>query len=399
LFYNVAGNSTASLRTGLMTIAGLSFVVGQAANPAALRCTTPVATPTTARFQGRTEQVGDIVLTCSGSSDDLSIGKIRVSLNTPITSKMIEATGAMVDALLLLDDPAAPVIGTNAFLGTLLGPSLVEFAGVPLVGGGVTSRTFRITNLRGDASSLSAHSLAAVPVMADVSVIQQSIAPIAFTRLTVANVTSGLALFRGNPVSVGTQNQPQTNVTLTYREGFAGAFKPRMASNQDPSTLPVDNRTESGFVNTSMLGAQVGTASSGTRLLARIKNVPVNVRVFVPVYPNGNTNVQLVTQDNNGEGSGFVAGTPAFGGQYQEVVLSSGAGSATWEVIASDPFAIETLRFELVFLNATPADCNVVQTAEMLAPVGGGVPIQSVPQFRDLSVAQSLVDLRVRPTP
>lgn len=374
VIYDVDENRGSSQRTGVIAVEGLTFVVGQAFSPSTFSCGTAAVTTLVARIGGLTELMGDIVFVCSGSPVNADI---QVSLNAAITSKAVGPPDG-VDALVLLNDPATPAFGVNAFSGVLTGPGTILFEGVPLG----QSTTVRITNVRTDTSVLPQQTL----VLGDVTVTPRvaGVAPATYTGLRVAAAAGALVMAKLPAVSAAPL---QTSIGLLGREGSAGDFKARIAATQDPSTPGVSYGTESGFVHTAALGAQVGTAASGTRLLARVGRVPSGVKVFAPIHPSGNSNARLTAQDSNGAGSGFVPGSPAFGGVYEEVMISNGAGSATWEITTSDPGAFETLRFDLVFVGATLAETNSIVVEMMLAPVGTAKPgaVVTVPLFTDPS--------------
>src|SRR5260370_2368197 len=93
-----------------------------------------------------------------------------------------------------------------------------------------------------------------------------------------------------------------------------------------------------------------GLADSATRLFVQFNNVPFGVNVYAPVFPDNNTNAQLVSTDSNGAGpASFIQGASMFGGKYSQVAVTNGFGMAVWEVTAANPAVIETLQFHIVF--------------------------------------------------
>ncbi|MGO9257348.1 MAG: hypothetical protein ACLQU1_13725 [Bryobacteraceae bacterium] len=89
-------------------------------------CSATVSVPPTLRAEGFTEQIGDIVLTCTGGNAGqftvnaaggtvpLPTANISVSLGTNVTSRLIN--GSVSDALLLIDEPGSAL--TPVVLGS-----------------------------------------------------------------------------------------------------------------------------------------------------------------------------------------------------------------------------------------------------------------------------------------
>ncbi len=270
------------------------------------------------------------------------------------------------------------------------------------------------------------------------------------TLLQCSNFNSGLSTDNTRQLQSGFSS------ILRWREGFASAFKRRTvtkpSSNDSAGTPGAQNipgaiyNTETGFYNPSFstngLGA-AGLADSGTRLIARFNNVPAGVQLYVTAYginttdsndnvianynasgttlatANGGTSVpapviRAVTADSNGAGS-FSAATIASNlaavgsntvatGTNNNIValvpvsLSNGSGSATWEILDSDPLSIETAKVA-VFLaytantsanlpglgtptvNLNYAPISTVSVASSSAPL---------PRFADSSTSRNL---------
>jgi hypothetical protein len=75
-------------------------------------CQAAVSVPPTLRSEGLTEQIGDIVLTCTGGNNGqytlgapLPTANISVSLGTNVTSRII--SGSVSEALLMIDEPGS----------------------------------------------------------------------------------------------------------------------------------------------------------------------------------------------------------------------------------------------------------------------------------------------------
>jgi hypothetical protein len=160
---------------------------------------------------------------------------------------------------------------------------------------------------------------------------------------------------------------------VRFREGFQTAFKPQIIAGQEASVPGVVYNSESGFVSTgtARTGSAdtgiAGVADSGTRLAARFTNIPAGIRLFVAgrasVGTSAGSDAVLVTTDaagasNIGQPSisrplptppfsqgNLTCGTAPDRSPAIEVPLTNGAGTAVWEVTASNPSANETFIF------------------------------------------------------
>jgi hypothetical protein len=115
-----------SFRRSILALAVLALFVGLASaqvgtpgtSPYAgsLSCSAAVAVPPQLRAEGVTEQIGDIVLTCTGATPVPVAGglvptaNVTVSLGTSVTSRIL-ASGGVSEALLLIDEPGAALAG------------------------------------------------------------------------------------------------------------------------------------------------------------------------------------------------------------------------------------------------------------------------------------------------
>jgi hypothetical protein len=274
--------------------------------------------------------------------------------------------------------------------------NLLVWAGVPVIPPGSNrTRTFRITNVRANANGLGAsQTLIPTQILAYISVFPQGTLPIDNPQQTVGYVQTGMLFdvrdcdgsgldnanitfaqcastgaqrdFFADPLRSG--NLP-ANGGLRFREGFQTAFKPQILPDQLNSVPGVVYNSESGFVRPET--GIAGVADTGTRLAARFTNIPAGVRLFVSGRAvTGSTDATspgadavLVTTDAAGasnigspspsrplptapfsQGNLTCAGvgnTPAI-----EVPLVNGAGTAVWEVVASNPSSNETFLFD-----------------------------------------------------
>ena len=199
------------------------------------------------RSGGLTELIGDIVLTCTGGQPltpgtAIPTANITVILGTTVTNR-IGATGRIADSLLLIDEPgsglpavvpgfgpAAPQIpciagdgrtagagpggctefvgagsiptavfapgaarpGPNMFIGTAT-DNQVTFNGVPILPPVGTTRVFRITNIRANVSTLARAGSGPQPVLASISISDNSALPLSNPILITGIVTASLS--------------------------------------------------------------------------------------------------------------------------------------------------------------------------------------------------------------
>jgi hypothetical protein len=108
--------------------------------PPGLGCAVHITDTPTLRSQGVTEEVGDIIITCSGGSAIPNLGtgassnppaptaNITITLKNPITSRLLSSNGVS-EALLLIDEPNSglpspiPGFGSNEPFTPCLNPT------------------------------------------------------------------------------------------------------------------------------------------------------------------------------------------------------------------------------------------------------------------------------------
>ena len=208
---------------------------------------------------GHAELVETLLVTCSGgtrprpASRSLQ-GTIAVVLDTSITSRLLAQGWS--EALLLVDEltPATQVVcgnssgvcslqGNGTGLGTYDGnigranvyqgqpasSSEIDFVSVPLDPPGTNgTRTFRITNIRADASSTGSSG----KISAQVSGIGPTIS--LNTGQVVANVSTPVS-FTAKSIQTGTSGIAQFAITMT--EKFANALKTRTTAASPGNSL------------------------------------------------------------------------------------------------------------------------------------------------------------------
>ena len=448
-------------------------------------CSAQGTVSTPLRAEGYTEQTGDIIITCV-SGVPLAVGaniplvNITVFYNTTVTSRLLGATSTAgqtaSEALLLIDEPTtglAANVGTGAgnvgygatlplipctspFSGCIqqvgpvfiptTGPSfstavLADGSAAPNVYQGVTSgnsvtfygvpalppttvgsRTYRITNVRVDATK-GGSAAGTTPVQAFITVSGASSLPISNSQPIVGYIQPGLlasvAGAKGFNQCVS-QTTQSTGTSLKFSELFGTAFKTRVAAqstaagagqlgilNQAP-TAPNQStpgglyNSESNFVYNGFTGNgnTAGLADFGTRLKATFNNVPAGVRIFVtssnqvaaPTNPGSNAitsyAVSVGGDGSASDGTAFIPPTYAVDAQ-SEVTIVAGTGTAVWEVVNTNPNATETFSFG-VFISYTaatatntplPGTATVTLTYAPTATSGAASSTLPIPRF------------------
>jgi len=356
--------------------------------------------------------------------------------------------------------------GPTVFQGLVVG-NQVTFNGVPVlapVSAGV-STTYRITNVRANASGLGGGGLnGTTQLLASISISGSTSLPVAnpvliagfiqaglSTNLQNANNTSGLS---SSGYSFGQCNSqvssglPIGAAVAQFKENFGTAFKTRVqptTAYNGQSGAPTQNvpgtiyNSESGFVYTpaSGNGWTAGLADYGTRLKAVFSNIPAGVSIFVsttniatntsganglaaiPSNTSTSSYAVLVASETAPDANGFppvlaattgVNGSPATLGLTQ-LAVSGGTAIAVWEVINTNPSALENFQFAIfvqtsanvpnnspapgtgtVNLSLAPNPTNGAFTASAGAAASGSL---TIPRFADTSTAKNIVAVSI----
>ncbi len=425
-----------------------------------LTCTANGASIPQLRVEGFTELVGDILISCTGGpayapTTLIPTTNITVYI-TPsysITSRLFANSGqtGVSEVALLIDEPgsglttgvtgfgplapqtlcgaAANPTGCPAYVGTnsgyevavstptgttpaanvyqgnlgAVGSNTVTFYGVPVLPPVTTgvSRVFRITNIRYPVTQLGNQT----QILASVSTSPSTVLP-----LVQAGFPVGVVISPGLTASVGSVTTFQqcanqtiaTSAVLSYKEGFATAFKTRVVplnnvqygAEQTNTASPYfqnipgglyggfASNSESGFIFSGDTGSSNGTgftaglADFGTRLKAVFTNIPAGITMYVSTQnvTVSSTGVQAITAPlatagtatlttseallvSTGTGEAASDGTAfapiastTIDPIYSIPVIpltasSSGVATAIWEVTNSEPSAVETFKF------------------------------------------------------
>jgi len=214
----------------------------------------------------------------------------------------------------------------NVYQGLVSGKS-VTFYDVPVIAPGTTSaRTFRITNIRIDASAAAAGPVTASLTIANTpnqTVNAGGLFGSVPTTTTVGVVAPGLlsSSTKWTAATPGLTNCAALSFsyagTVSFSENFGSAFKTRQVPNvaapaqysaQNGGALtqgiPQAYLSESGIevagVPNLPGGTTAGLADFGTRLKAKFSNIPTNARVFVSfTNVEGATSANVGTQNTN----------------------------------------------------------------------------------------------------
>jgi len=381
--FGAAANPSASTPlTGAINVQGVIVPVTVAPTSAPEVLCGVAAAQRTARKEGTSELLGDMVLVCTNTGSTAVTGTVSLSLNTNLTNGLLPSTGPSgqtTDALLIIGNPPQNlVLGTSAFLGTAAGPATVQFTNVTLPPG---TTTLRITNVRGNASAAPAQGIVGT-------------ASLTFSvPATITNAQQTLAIVQAADPSVGAltpiPGTTQSTASVTFTPGFPNAFVPRILPGQDSGTLGTVYPSETGFVNSALFGNQVGFASFGTRPAVNVSNIPDGVAAYASVWDT-NALARLYSADINGLGGFPAADTAQFGTSptaYFPLNIVNGSTTATWEVMSPLGSATQ-LTFGLVIDNPGNVDLSGMQFSTALAPqTTSAAPSASlpVPRFTVLS--------------
>ena len=322
----------------------------------------------------------------------------------------LQTSGMLGAQTCSLANPCAPSTtqGANVFQGLVSG-NQVSFFGVPIMppASAGLERVFRITNIRANANGVSAGGPTPGSVIASISInsstsvgitnstlttgfVQQGLNPSTTTLRNSSNTGGGGAnLAQCNSISItSTSSSATTGIGgILFAENFPTAFKIRNGTNTNPAlvqNIPGTLYTsESGFFLSQAAFTNTGTgqafaagqADYGTRLKATFSNVPSGVSLFVSTRDITNdfsqgtnaTQAVLVVSETASSVNGVpvAAQTQTYTGPgpsgatapgIAPVVLINGNGAAVWEVINTNPSALDTVFFGLyVAFTANPS--------------------------------------------
>jgi len=343
----------------------------------------------------------------------------------------------------------------NVFQGNV-SANQATFNGVPVlppVSTGV-ARVYRITNVRANVSALGGGGLAGTTqLLASISISGSTSLPVNNAVQVAGLIQSGLSTSLRNAANSGAGSSTALNQcagggptalqVVRFSENFPSSFKTRVAPTaayngqaQSGLTQNVPGTiypSESGLVvQTGAGAAPAGLADYGTRLKAVFNNVPAGVRIFVstanvinafqaPITaPTNNLSVgpyaALVLTETAPDSNGFAPLAVAnssitFGGttvNIYEIPVVSGTATAVWEVLNTNPNALETFDFSVYQAftanpgaNSPPPGTGTVNlsfaptppTAFTAAAGGAASASLSIPRFADTSTGTNVLSV------
>lgn len=416
----------------LYTLVTFVMLAGVASAQVPLQCNANAGVPPIARAEGVAEEVGQVVIVCTGGTptpsptQDIPTINVQVFLNTNITSRLLDSTSARSEALLLIDEPvgveqveAHSVPNTDAVKAsgdgsyktpgvagrpTVFGaqqasPNSLVWLNVPFdPPGNGGSRVLRLVNIRANANQLGVgNSLIPNEISMVISITGAASFALNNQQFTVAFIPPGMK-FSATSATYNQCDPGTRSVTLTFAEQFGTAFRHRRFGGDQNVPGSIYN-TESMFYSSAFtgIGAGAGLASHGSRLSARFSNVPANVTITVPVnitsdqYSTASPPVLVSSND----GAALVAlGTDGSTANESTgaVGLSGGAGVAVWEVNRSNPGAISSLRavISVSYGVTPPPGLDQLRVAGSYSPVASTLIASSEVAPRFLDTPQSV---------
>ena len=356
-------------------IAGIAF--SQSSSP--VQCTAS-AVPTLVRSEGLTEQLGDVLLQCSGPAGAVVAANLNLLLPVQVTNR-IDANSFAPDVSLAVDTGTGFV--PSGISGQISSQGIV-FRGLSLTLPASGGLTLRIRNLRADVNQLGTQ--ASTPIQVFLSMEGQGGPALQNNPVTAAQPYPGLLASAANTAIRCTGSTLPAEVTVSnlfaagsrfasvrVTEGFASAFTPKDA-----------------------------TSDNGTRILIRYSGFPAGARLFVPDVVAGSTAaeptaagdlglapsggkytpgsgslllVRVLFADASGAGGTLVynptiaaSGAVSFNAA-SEVGLQSGSGSAVYEIVDANNLVRESAQIPTFIGLETPQTQTVASEQVSFAPV------------------------------
>jgi len=394
----------ADFRRWILAFAALVLVLGSAVPAGAqvnhgIVCNASASVTPNLRHEGYTELVGDILLTCTGATGATPIpsgspipqADIQVTVTgAPVTSRIL--SGTVTEALLVVDDPQPgnqtacsnplnPAVVCqdfgdggltfnqtetppkyNVFQGTQPGgpsSSIISFLGVPVDPPVSGTRSYRITNIRINATVAAAGAGGFTPVLAFVSSSSSTSVTIQNPQNYVGFVANGLSATTAStsPAFFQCLTYGTTTVgSVTFTEDFATAFKIQGGSSQNsPGTIYY---SESGLELEVNGYTDIGTASASTQLQTTITNIPAGVTIYVDNWAQSPASVGCTSPGVSNAGCTLISDAtlvtsgspPADPGTNTITAVTDGTASSVtvvWWIPNTNPVAIDSLKFNI----------------------------------------------------
>ena len=390
---------------------GILLAAAAAAQIRPLICTANAGVVPLVRAEGVAEEVGQVVINCSGGTPTAAgapIPPVNLQvflLDANITSRLMDAGTRASEALLLIDDPPP----ANQFLATPRPP----FTGVVnALGGGVytpsadrpnvfaanqtavnsivwmnvpfdppgegANRVLRIVNIRANANQVGASGNPLLPsaITMFITISGEGSLALANPQLVVAAVQTGLT-FSAPSVTYGQWDPGIKTLNLKFSERFSTAFRPDGAADQ---RIPgVIYNTESMFVNSAFNAPYntAGRATQATQLIARFSNVPAGVSIYVPAGSGASYTNDAGQSTPVGNPLSLITASPPIWGNFPNpntlslvtagssgsttdssglVGLTGGAGAAVYGLTEGSAGSIDTITIPVkIVYKANPA--------------------------------------------
>jgi hypothetical protein len=408
-------------------LAGALVVFAGLANAQPSTCAAVAPSTNIIRGEGTTELLPQLTINCAGTgvAGVLSL-QIFLSPALPITSKVLSSSSGAVEAIVQVSPTGgAPVAQTaptysngTQLAGTVSGSTL-NFSGVVTPGGNFT---VVVSNIRVNASSVTVGT-GVPPTVSATSFISGSagtVTPIALSYNNVAFIQNGLGTSKINKNFTSTAF-PTGTVANSGASNFVicNPYQPKgtliaPASAQLGTAaglafvVQVNENFASSFKTAVDEGSTVATTlasnvvNDGTRLSLNFANVPASVAIYVPnaaiSSSAGAGKIELTasaagtawagvasssSSSVSGGATGLTATTPAInaaGGGLSQVTISSGSGSAVFEVVTDDPNNLDTYNipvFIVTSANVVPGSSTAITATVTFNPVGSTV----IPNF------------------
>ncbi|MCZ2075393.1 MAG: IPT/TIG domain-containing protein [Bryobacteraceae bacterium] len=330
------------------------------AQSTSLSCTASAVT-TNVRAEGLTEQVGDIVLDCTGGAPGSSVtGNLSVILPVAVTNRVIEESSAP-DVTLTIDTGATP----QTLSATVSRPNRVNFNGLNFSVSATGRAHLRISGIRIAATQLGFASGMAlpVPIAAIITITGPQSVPVVNSNLAAGIASNGLLASASSTAIVCTRS-PLPD-TMSFSALIAAG------------THSYSTRVTEGFP--AAFEVRQNGARTGARFMVSYSSLPQGARIFVPDVIAGSSAIQPTARGDFGppvspgrykrtaEGSLLLAlvrgaGSTGAGGlpvytpgpvgsgevafdSVTEISLTNGAGYAVYEVMDANAVVRESAQW------------------------------------------------------
>jgi uncharacterized protein (TIGR03437 family) len=349
------------------------------------------AVPVIVHSEGVAEQVGDIVLQCTGTPGTAVTASLNVYLPVSITNQ-INSSGYATDASLSFNTTTGSV--PSGVSGLVTNQS-ISFSGFQFTFPAGGSISLVVDNIRANVNQLGFE--------------QQN---------PIQAYLGGSLLLENNPLPVAVAQQGLLATSLDSAVTCTGSPTPSSISLSSlfaAGTAEQTTRVTEGFP--ASFQPKNSTSETGTRFLLSYSNVPAGAAIYVPDAVAGSTAlvptsggdlgtaatvgqytvgsntlllVRVLNTDSTGAGGTF-ATLPAPNGSgvlvlngANPVPLSSGAGYAVYEVVAADNAATESAQIPNFFAipaNSPPSSSNGSVSLAPVSTVGSASTTAPIPRF------------------